>query len=224
MTEGEKKTAPPIAAQGMQKKRNKGITIYLVPQHIGNSRCWYLKFGESKHLPIQVLQRGSDMIHIYAVDNQKAVVVPLADMNSYRRILKVVPFHVKPKLTAYSLCIDVGFHPIIPIAQHQQYRFIHIIVNEQDGFLCRQQQLLQILRQLEYLPIPLKALLTRLPIILMSRENNSANCCLLSLTAILSSYMRQRITLYNKTKVCCYHRAFTYAFRISDTAEYSYSR
>ena len=80
------------------------------------------------------------MIHIRAVYYQKAVVTFFVDMYLYWRVLAVVAVQVQLKLAAYCLRIDVGFHSVVSLAEHQQYRFVHIIVYQQDGFLCRPYQ------------------------------------------------------------------------------------
>lgn len=58
----------------------------------------------------------------------------LVGMDVYRRILAVMLLQVQLQLVADGLRIDVGFHAGIPLAEHQQYRLIHVVVYQQQGF------------------------------------------------------------------------------------------
>ena len=99
-----------------------------VLQQVGNARGRYLQFGEGEHLLAEVFQRGSDVIDVRPVDNQEAVVALFVGMDAYRGILAVVLLYVQLQLVADGLRVDVGFHTGIPFAEHQQHRFVHIVV------------------------------------------------------------------------------------------------
>ena len=72
------------------------------------------------------------MPDIRSVYNQEAVVTFLADMHLNQRVLAVVLLQVELQLAADRLRVDVGFHTGIAFAEHQQHRFVHIVVYQQD--------------------------------------------------------------------------------------------
>ena len=76
------------------------------------------------------------MVNVRSIDNQEAVVALLVGMDAYWGILAIVLLHVQLQLLADGLRIDVGFHAGVPLAEHQQHRFVHVIVNQQKGLPC----------------------------------------------------------------------------------------
>lgn len=114
--------------------------VYVTLQQVRNGCGRYLQFGECEHLFAKVFQRGSDVVHIRIIYNQKTVMAFFVCVYLYRRVLAVVSIQVQLKLAAYSLRVNVGFHSVIPFTEHQQHGFIYIVVYQQKGFLCRPYQ------------------------------------------------------------------------------------
>ena len=76
------------------------------------------------------------MIDVRPVDNQEAVVALLVGVDAYRGILAVVFLQVQLQLVADGLRVDVGLHADIALAEHQQHRLVHVVVYQQQGYLC----------------------------------------------------------------------------------------
>lgn len=108
--------------------------VFNVLQQVGDARSRYLQLGEGKHLFTEVFQRGSDVIYVRSVYNQEAVVTFLVGMGVYRRALAVVLLQIQLQLVADGLRVNVSFHTSLPFAEHQQHRFIHVVVYQQQGF------------------------------------------------------------------------------------------
>ena len=122
-------------------------------QQIGDARSRYLQLGEGEHLLAEVFQGGSDVMDIRPVDNQEAVMAFLVGMDAYRGILAVVLLHVQLQLRADGLCVDIGFHAGIALAEHQQHRLVHIIVYQQYGLFRRADEVSCELVGIEYLAV-----------------------------------------------------------------------
>ena len=60
---------------------------------------------------------------------------------------------VQLQLATDGLCVDIGFHPGIPFVQHQQHRFVHIIVYQQQGCLGGTDKVDRELIGIEQLPV-----------------------------------------------------------------------
>ena len=77
------------------------------------------------------------MVDIRPVDNQEAVVALLVGMYRYRGILAVMLLQVQLQPGADGLRVDVGRYAGVPLAEHQQHRFVHVVVYQQQGYLGR---------------------------------------------------------------------------------------
>lgn len=104
-----------------------------VLQQGGEDRGRYLQLGEGEHLLAEVFQRGSDVVDVRSVDNQEAVVALLASVHPYRGILATQLLQVQLQPGADCLRVDVGLHSGTPLAEHQQHRFVHVVVYQQQG-------------------------------------------------------------------------------------------
>ena len=76
------------------------------------------------------------MIH-FVVNQQETVVCLCADVHINGGILCIVAFQVKSQFFVHSPCIYGGSDSALPFVEQSQYRFIHIIVYQDDGPLGR---------------------------------------------------------------------------------------
>ena len=56
-------------------------------------------------------------------------------------------------MRADGLCVDIGFHAGIALAEHQQHRLVHIIVYQQYGLFRRADEVSCELVGIEYLAV-----------------------------------------------------------------------
>ena len=77
------------------------------------------------------------MIHVHFINNQKTIVtVPIcSDVN--RCVLAVMPVKIKLELLRNALGVNGGRNTDTAFTQHEQDRFIHIVVNKHDRVFGR---------------------------------------------------------------------------------------
>ena len=75
------------------------------------------------------------MIHIRIVYYQETIVTLFVGLHLYRRVLAVVFLDIQIQLTTDGMRINRCDYTFITLTQHQQNGIVHIIVNQEDGFL-----------------------------------------------------------------------------------------
>ena len=93
------------------------------------------------------------MVHFPIVDYQEPVVPVPVSSHVDGRVLVIMLVKVKLQLRSYSLCVDRGRHARISFAQHEQHRFINIIVYQHKGSIGRLNQICCELVGIEYLSV-----------------------------------------------------------------------
>lgn len=93
------------------------------------------------------------MVHFPIVDYQESVVPVPVSSHVDGRVLVIMLVKVKLQLRSYSLRIYRSRHARISFAQHEQHRFIDIIVYQHKGSLGRLNQICCELVCIEYLSV-----------------------------------------------------------------------
>ena len=93
------------------------------------------------------------MIHVHFINNQKTIVtVPIcSDVN--RCVLAVMPVKIKLELLRNALGVNGGRNTDTAFTQHEQDRFIHIVVNKHDRVFGRLYQIGSKLVRIENLAV-----------------------------------------------------------------------
>ena len=100
----------------------------------------HLHPAEREQLLSQVFEGGAEVID-GVVDDEEAVVVAVALPNRDRRILPVVAFEVELQRFRDVFRDNLRRHALLPFRQRQQHRVVHIVVDENDAFACRPDQI-----------------------------------------------------------------------------------
>lgn len=72
-----------------------------------------------------------------AVKDKETVVETVGGADLHSRVLPVVTLDVKPEGVGDVPGDDRGTDIVSPLGEHLQHRVVHIVVNEDDAFLCR---------------------------------------------------------------------------------------
>ena len=75
------------------------------------------------------------MVYIRIVYYQETIMTFLVGLHLYLWVLAVVLLDIQIQLTTDGMCINHCGHTFITLTQHQQNGIVHIIVNQENGFL-----------------------------------------------------------------------------------------
>lgn len=93
------------------------------------------------------------MIDVIAVHYQEAVVASPVGADVDGRILVVVTVEVEPQLRTHGMRVNSDGYTAAALAQHEQHRFVHIVVDEHKRLLGRPYQVGGKLVGIEYLAL-----------------------------------------------------------------------